>query len=244
MRVHLSLVVFAVALAGCNGIEHSPTGPTPPPRSQAAVQIRLVPTPGELPAGGGSASILVEAVGIDGLGVSTPVALAVSDGSLGTASVTTDGTGHAIASWQGTKTTSITATSGEAISVVTLTVRTPVELPPPSVPPPPTPTPEPTPIPTPQPAITVSLVATPPRVPVGGTSILSATVSNLGAGETVIAYQWDWEGDQKIDDTGIASSREHPFPIDGIITPTVRVLTSSGRSATGSGQVVVFKTLR
>jgi len=240
-----SPVIIAVTLlSACHGIEHPPTSPTPPPRSQAAALIHIVPTPGELPIGGGSASISVEALGADGGGVSTPISLFVSEGELGASSVTTDRTGHAIASWQGTKTTNITARSGEAISIVTLTVRTPIELPPPVPPVQPPPQPEPTPLPTPRPPLTVILAASPMSIPVGGNTTLSASVSNLEPGEVVTAYQWDYEGDKTIDETSVSASRSQVYTSDGIIAPTVRVLTSANRSAIGAGQVIVFKPLR
>lgn len=239
-----SVAVALTLLVACHDIQHSPTAPTPPPRSQAAVRIALVSTPGELPVGGGSAAITVEALGADGLGVATPVALRVSEGSLGADSVTTDRTGHAVASWQGTKTTNITATSGEAISAITLTVHTPVELPPPSVPPPPTPQPEPTPLPTPVPALSVTVTASPASIPMGGSTTLSATVNNLLPGEVVTAYQWDYDGDKTVDETSVSSSRSRAYATDGVIAPTVRALTSTNRSSIGTGQVIVFKPLR
>lgn len=240
----LAVGVLLMGLAGCHDIEHL-TAPTPPPaRSQTPVKMFVVMSPGELPVGGGSALLIVEVTGTDGLGVETPVTLSASVGELGTSELRTDKTGHATGSWAGTQTATLTARAGDVITVSSLKVNEPTKLPPPSQPRPPTPQPEPTPIPTPPPSIIVSLAATPPQVAVGGTSTLSATVSNLGAGESVIAYQWDWEGDKTVDDTGIDASRPHTFTADGIIRPTVRVLTSSGRSATGIGQVVVYKTLR
>jgi hypothetical protein len=240
----LAVGVLLIGLAGCHGIEHL-TAPAPAPeRSQTPVKMFVVMSPGELPVGGGSALLIVEATGVDGLGVETPVTLNASGGELGTSELRTDKTGHATGSWAGTQTATLTATAGDVIAVSSLRVIEPTKLPPPSEPRPPTPQPEPTPLPTPAPSLSVSVSATPSQVAVGGTSTLSATVSNLRAGETVIAYQWDWEGDKTVDDTGIDASRAHVFPTDGIIAPTVHVLTSSGRSATGSGQVIVYKTLR
>jgi hypothetical protein len=237
-------LVLLVLVSGCHGIEHL-TAPTPAPaRSQTPVKMFVVMSPGELPVGGGSALLIVEATGADGLGVETPVTLNASGGELGTSDLRTDKTGHATGSWAGTQTATLTATAGDVIAVSSLRVIEPTKLPPPSEPRPPTPQPEPTPLPTPAPSLSVSVSATPSQVAVGGTSTLSATVSNLRAGETVIAYQWDWEGDKTIDDTGIDAARAHIFPTDGVIAPTVHVLTSSGRSATGNGQVIVYKTIR
>ena len=81
-------------------------------------------------------------------------------------------------------------------------------------------------------------------IPVGGNTTLSASVSNLEPGEVVTAYQWDYEGDKTIDETSVSASRSQVYTSDGIIAPTVRVLTSANRSAIGAGQVIVFKPLR
>jgi hypothetical protein len=238
--------LIVVALAGCHGIEHTPTGPSAPARSTVPVRLTVIASPGELPVGGGSAALIIEALGSDGGGVASTVTLEVTGGELGADHVTTDGTGHASASWAGTSSTTLTARAGELIAVSTIRVLQPAKLPPPSVPPPPTPTPEPTPLPTPTPALSVTLTAAPASIPVGGSTTLSASVSNLQPGEVVTAYQWDYEGDKTVNDTTLAASRTHvyPDPDGGIISPTVRVLTSSNRSATGTGQVVVFKLLR
>lgn len=241
--MRLTPLVLLVGLAGCHGIQATPTSPSAPARSQAAVVIHLVPTPGELPAGGGSANITVEALGADGLGVSAPVTLAASEGSLATEAVTTDRTGHAVASWQGTKTTQVTATSGETVSILTLKVLTPVALPPPSVPPPPTPQPTPEPTPVPVPALLASISASPSSIAVGSSTTLTASVTNLESGEVVTAYQWDFDGDKTIDETSVSPSRAHVYATDGIAAPTVRVMTSKPRSAVGTGQVIVFKPL-
>lgn len=236
--------LIVVGVVGCHGIEHTPTGPSAPARSTVPVRLSIVQSPGELPAGGGSAALIIEAIGSDGLGVSAPVSLEVSGGELGTDHVTTDSTGHASGSWAGTASATLTARAGEAISVSTIRVVEPTKLPPPSVPPPPIPTPEPTPLPIPAPSLTVSLTAAPASIPMGGSTTLSARVSNLQPSEVVTAFQWDYEGDKTVDETSVAASRSHLYAGDGIISPTVRVLTSTNRSATGTGQVVVFKPLR
>jgi hypothetical protein len=238
------LLASALVLSACHGIEPTPTSPAPSARSQTPVKMFVSMSPAQLPVGGGSALLIVEALGADGSGVETSVSLSASGGELGTSQLQTDRTGHATGSWAGKETATLTATAGEVVAISSLRVIEPTKLPPPSVPPPPTPTPEPTPLPPIPPALTVSVAASPARVPVGGSSTLTVTVGNLNAGETVTAYQWDWEGDKTIDDTGIDPSRAHVFPVDGVIAPVVRVLTSSNRSASATGQVIVFKTLR
>jgi hypothetical protein len=240
----LAIGVLLIGLAGCHGIEH-PTEPAPvPARSQTPVKMSVVMSPAELPAGGGSALLIVEALGADGSGVETPVTLSASGGELGASQLQTDRTGHATGSWAGTQTATLTATAGAVSAVSSLRVIEPTKLPPPSVPPPPTPQPEPTPLPTPVPALSVTVTASPASIPVGGSTTLSATVNNLLPGEVVTAYQWDYDGDKTVDETSVSSSRSHAYATDGIIAPTVRVLTSTNRSSSGTGQVVVFKPLR
>src|SRR3954470_16173204 len=138
----LAIGVLLIGLAGCHGIEH-PTAPAPvPARSQTPLKVSVVMSPAELPAGGGSALLIVEALGADGSGVETAVTLNASGGELGTSQLRTDRTGHATGSWVGTQTATLTATAGDVIAISALRVIEPTKLPPPSVPPPPTPTPE------------------------------------------------------------------------------------------------------
>lgn len=243
--VRWSAVVPALTfLVACHGIQHSPTSPTPPARSQEAVRLTIVQTPGEIPVGGGSALLTIEALGADGLGVTTPVSLEASGGELGVDRATTDTTGHAAVSWRGDKTASLTARAGNIITVSPLRVQVAVALPPPSVPPPPTPTPNPEPLPIPPPALSLALTSTPLQVAVGSPMTLSAAASNLNAGETVTAFQWDWEGSGSgttFNETSVSSSRDHVYSGDGIKAPIVKILTSSGRSTTATGRVIVYK---
>jgi hypothetical protein len=243
-RLAVLVAASALGLSACHGIEHTPTSPTPPARSQTPVKMFVSMSPAQLPIGGGSALLIVEALGADGSGVETSVTLSASGGELGAAQLQTDRTGHATGSWAGKETATLTATAGEVVAISSLRVIEPTKLPPPSVPPPPTPTPEPDPLPTPTPALSIVIVASPLQVAAGSLTTLSASVSNLRAGESVTAYQWDWEGAGKgttFDETSIANSRPHVYATDGIRNPIVLVLTSAGRSVTGTGRVIVFK---
>jgi hypothetical protein len=231
-------------LSACHGIEYPPTSPTPPARSQTPVKMFVTMSPGELPVGGGSARLIVEALGADGSGVETPVTLSASGGELGAAQLQTDRTGHVTGSWVGTQTATLTATAGDVVAISSLRVSEPIKLPPPSVPPAPTPTPTPEPLPTPTPALSLVIDASPLQVAAGTATTLSASVSNLRAGESVTAYQWDYEGAGKgttFDETSVANARAHVYATDGIRNPIVLVLTSAGRSVTGTGRVIVFK---
>lgn len=241
----LLVLAIGVGLAACHGIEHPQSPISPTPRSTAPARLTIVQTPGEIPVGGGSALLIIEALGADGLGVVTPVSLEASGGELGTDRVTTDTTGHATASWQGTTSATLTARAGEMVTVAPLRVQPPVVLPPPSVPPPPAPRPAPDPpAPPPAPSLTLTATASPFQVAVGAPVILSITTANLAAGESITAYQWDWEGTGKgttFDDTSVDASRAHTYATDGIKAPIVKVLTSSGRTTSTTGRIVVYK---
>jgi hypothetical protein len=177
------VLASALVLSACHGIEYPPTSPTPPARSQTPVKMFVSMSPGELPVGGGSALLIVEALGADGSGVETPVTLSASGGELGAAQLQTDKTGHVTGSWVGTQTATLTATAGDVVAISSLRVSEPTKLPPPSVPPAPTPTPTPEPIPTPTPALSIVIDASPLQVAAGSATTLSASVSNLRAGE-------------------------------------------------------------
>lgn len=243
----LTLSVVLLALVGCHGIEPTPTSPAPTARSNAAAKLAIVISPGELPIGGGSAVVRVEALGLDGFGVATAVALTASAGTLATDSVMTDSTGHATAAWSGTKTATIRGMAGELAASSTVPVREPTVFPPNPTPPPlpvPTPTPIPTPAPTPPP-LSVSLMAFPDRVQVGYVLNVTATAAHLNPDESVMAYQWNWEWDGKTTttfaETSISDSRSHIYSADGIKPIRVQILTSSGRTVSGTLNVVVYK---
>lgn len=238
------LAALALALAACHGIQPNPASPTRPARSNVPVRLALVHTPGELPIGGGSVIVSVEAIGADGFGVSTSVALAVSTGELGVDHVVTDRTGYATASWHGTQTATITGTAGDVVTIGTIPVNEPV-VPLPNPPPQPQPpAPAPTPLPPIPPSLTMSVSASPLQVALFSPVTLTATVMNLNSGEQVIAYQWDWEGHgrgETFDETSRVDNRPHTYLTDGIKTPLVLILTSSGRQTSAAGRVIVYK---
>lgn len=235
---------MALALGACHGIEPTPTSPKPPARSNVPARLAIVVSPGELPIGGGSVVVSVETLGADGFGVSTPVRLAVSAGTLTVDTLITDTTGHARTAWSGTKTATFTLTAGSLAAVsTTLAVREPTVFPPNPTPPPlpvPTPTPIPTPLPTPPP-LAINLVAGPDRVAVGYVVFVTATASNLNAGESVIAYQWNWDGAATFSETTIDNTRQHIYSSDGIKPIKVQLVTSSGRTVSGTINVVVYQ---
>lgn len=245
---HLAIVALALAAAGCHGIEPNPTSPSTARSPIAPTAIQIVIMPGELPIGGGTADVLISTTAGAGSIVSPAITvrLSVDGGELSSGEVTTDSTGHARLTWTGTSNATVTAASGAISSTAAIKVNVPF-VPPPQPPPtlpPPRPTPEPLPPqPTPPPALSVTVSANPQQVQMGLPTTLTAQVSNLQAGETVLAYQWDWEGGTTFsaDETTAGNSRQHIYVTDGVKTPVVLVQTSSGRTASASTRVFVVK---
>ena len=234
------LLVCLVA-AGCNGISPNPMSPTVETPTIAATAIRLTVMGGELPIGGGSTELLIETSGSGGVASNVVVHLSVDEGELSASEVTTDRTGHARTRWTGTKPATLTGASGSLTATAPILVAQPVVFPPlPSPPRPPRP-PAPDPVPPTPPALTVTLTATPRQVLVGQPTTLTASVTNLLPGETVLAYQWDWEGTGTFasDETSAGNTRMHPYTSDGVKAPRVLIQTSSGRSTSDGTQVFV-----
>lgn len=92
----------------------------------------------------------------------------------------------------------------------------------------------------PPPALTVTLTSSAGMVVVGGTLTFTAVVTNREATETIVAFQWDLDGNAGFDFTTTASSqRSSPYNRDGLFTARVQVTTSTGRTATAAVNFVV-----
>jgi hypothetical protein len=242
MRYGTALAAVLVGVSACHGIAPStPSLISPTPVSQTPTALRVVPEPAQLPIGGGTALVRVELVaGVTGV-QNTRVTLAASSGALSRADVLTDSTGHATVDWSGQESGTITAVAGAITGTAPIIVEVPPP-PPPNVPPilqPPLP--PPTPLPPPAPALTVTAMASPLQVAISTPVTLTAVVDNLHSGETVTAYQWDWDGGGVVDETTVAAVRAHTYTSDGIMAPKVTILTSSGRSTSASGRVIVYR---
>lgn len=239
-----ALFVVALLSCACHGIAPNPLPTTPAPVTLTATNILVTPIPGELPIGGGLAQIRIEVRAIDGrIVTNVPVNLSVDGGTLASTTLVSDATGHGLTTWTGTASTMVRATSQTASGEALIKVNTPIVLPPPSVPPPPTPTPLPDPAPPqPPPALTVTLTPVSEQVALGSFAVVTADVSNLhgGAGESVLAYTWSW-GDGTDDETTTARHWSHKYTTDGIKAPKVSILTTEGRTASGTGRVVIYK---
>jgi hypothetical protein len=73
----------------------------------------------------------------------------------------------------------------------------------------------------------------------GGVITFSAVVTNLN-GEAITAYQWDVDATAGFEGTSITAARiGGPYTTAGLFTATVKVTTSTGRSATGTISYVV-----
>lgn len=242
MRRSILLALICLA-AACRGPLPNPAPLLSPTwTNPAPTRLSLVPSPGELPIGGGTARIHIETVaGYARVAAHVPVSIEASEGSLSATQVTTDNTGHAVVEWTGTRTTRLTARAGEGLEeTVELRVHTPPVLPPPSTPRPPSPPPPPLPQPPPPLALpTVQLAASAPTVPAGGTLTFTATVSGL-SGESVRYYQWDLDGDGSEEATTTSGVRTSaPYTGHGPVTTRVIVTTTSGRVASGGLTIIV-----
>lgn len=247
---------LAIVVTGCNGI--TPTAPSAPavPRITTPTSVVLNASPGELPIGGGTATIGVAVSAADGQGVDNiTVMLTASSGALETGSVTTDRWGKATLTWSGTETATITGTAGELVGVGRIPVNVAIAPPPPSSPPPPRPTPvpdppppPPPPIPTPPPpppvpvvpAVSVTLSATPQQVTLGSAIDFTATASTVGSTGAILSYTWDWDETTipaTPDETSAGNTRSHQYATVGTRTVKVTVTTANGQ--TGSATLTI-----
>ena len=239
---HLVLVASLAVLVSCNDIAPSPTAPPAPQVTTSGIPTRIgiVASPGELPVGGGSARIFIETVNGSGSAPLVRVNLASTEGTLSESSITTDATGHGSVRWDGTKTSTITATAGELTTTMDLRVHVPQVFPP-STPPPPRPPPELPPTIPPAPAPPgLTLSSNSGTVAVGSSLMFTAAVSELNAGETVLYYQWDLDGDGDVEKTTTVNTAASPvYDAHGPLTARVNIATSTGRTASAGRGIVV-----
>ena len=85
----------------------------------------------------------------------------------------------------------------------------------------------------------MALRITPSEVLIRENATFHAIVTNLASGDSVIGYQWDWDGNGTVDLTTLDPTRSHEYTTDGVKTPAVTILTALGARATGQGRVVV-----
>ena len=239
-RLILSFVGLTVAACG-----DPPPSPTAPPGPDVpavtATRIALVSTPGELPIGGGSARIFIETAAGSLAAPRVTVSLSATSGVLDQQQVTTDTTGHAAVSWTGNETATINASSGSLSTSTNVRVLLPavfIPSPPPPAPPPPVPTPEPPPGP---PTLRVTLRAGRSITPVGTDVDLYATIdpNSLMAGESILAYQWDCDGDKTFETTTVGAMKLCRYNTHGTVQSSVNALSSASRSATATVPLVV-----
>jgi hypothetical protein len=246
---------FAIVLTGCNGI--SPTGPSgaSSPRITTPTQVVLVASPGELPIGGGTATIAVAVSAADGQGVENiTVALTASAGALESGSVITDRTGHATLTWSGTSSATITGTAGTLVGVGNIPVLVAIAPLPPSVPGgelPPAPVPpsnsdlcsgsHPENCPCPQcPEIAVQLTFT----QAGDVVTFTARTERITSAGDIIKIVWSFGDGGSATDEGTSLSdhatKVHTYTGVGTFQASVKVFMSSttNRSATSADIVI------
>lgn len=246
MRRVISFLSVSLLLSACHDIQPTPSPFAPAPQPATPTTLTIVQSPGELPVGGGEAVFSIGVMSQAGTGVGdVPVALSATSGVLAASSARTDRAGYAAVQWSGTRAGTLTATVGDLIATSAIRVNAPPVMPPPSTPPAPQPQPAPDPpAPDPPPSLTVTLTSTPLQIQAGTGTTLTAIVQNLNGGEVVNAYEWEWASTgatMVVNETSVQPSRLHIYPADGAQTPRVRIQTSAGRSATGTGRVIVYK---
>jgi hypothetical protein len=151
----------------------------------------------------------------------------------------TDDSSTAKTVWTGNDGGEIVASAGAVSGRATVVV-----FPPDTVPAPPTPQPPPLPEPPPDsgppiPALAVQVTADSGQVLVNGGTTIRTRVSGLNAGESVIAYQWDFTNNGSIDATTLYPDRDVQYTQHGLVTTKVSVTTNQQRTGSGTVQIVV-----
>jgi hypothetical protein len=94
--------------------------------------------------------------------------------------------------------------------------------------------------PPPPPTLTLSLTGTATSVLTGSTINYTATAGGFAAGETVTAYQWDLDETAGFEGTSTIPTRTSgPYTVSGLFVATVKVTTSTGRTASATFHYVV-----
>ena len=231
-------VGLLLLVCACSEIPASPTAAPSIKTEVIATRITLVPSPAQLPVGGGTLRITV---GVSGGGGALPapgvrVTLNASSGTLDRGEVVTDSSGYGRVDWTGSESATLTGTAGDLSTSVVLMVAPAPSVPPLSSPPPPAPVPQP---PAPVlPALAVTVTPAAASVLMNTAQTYTAATTNLDAGETVISYAWIFETPGGSVPGG-GRVQSYTYTTDGAKTPQVTVLTSAGRTATGSGTVTV-----
>lgn len=240
------IALCALSLVACDGPEHlPPTSPAPPP--VVASRLTLIASPPELPIGGGTARIRIEATGANGQpSPGATVTLSATDGAFDETTAQTDSTGHASVLWTTTKGATVHARTGDVETSLSVRVLEPPVIPPPSPIPPPTPTPPPDPpippIP-PGPSIVVTLSA-PSTFPVDQKLTVTASVSGLPSGDGVLAYQWDETNDGSNEATTTVNAYTFSYTSHGVKRVKCTVLSRQGLTSSGTAQIIITNAVR
>jgi hypothetical protein len=219
----LSLILLAVGLSACGG--SSPPAPATaatPTASVTAAAIFLTPNGGDLPIGGGALPITVVTAASASGNVPAGhvvVTLTATGGTLSDEQVQTDSTGHALVTWTGTSTATITARAGDTTGSAQIRVLVPF------VPPPPAPIPSPLPDTPVLGSLQVDIIAS-PRYPDAITPVtFTPRVFGSAPSPEGLTYAWNFADGA----TSTAVSPTHLFAAADHWAVTLTVSSNDGR---------------
>jgi hypothetical protein len=198
----------------------TPPQPFPPePSKPGSYQVTLRATPTALLVGG---SAILSAL-VNRTDDAPEPSSYTWDCGTGTAVVTTPAAAQPCSyPTAGTFTARVTATGGAISGTGTASV---------TVTPPPPP---------PPPTLTISLTGSANSVPTGSAINFTATAGGFAVGETVTAYQWDLDDTAGFEGTSTTNTRTSAaYTVAGLFVATVKVTTSTGRTASATFHYVV-----
>ena len=93
--------------------------------------------------------------------------------------------------------------------------------------------------PPPPPTLRVTLSADNTTVTEGSTVTFTATPDGFLPGESIIAYQWDLDGNGTFEVTTTTNTRPHTYATSNLYTAKVKITTSGDRTAEGTRRITV-----
>ena len=237
----LAPLLILVWATDCKAPQHLPPTAPNPPVAQTPTRLSLALSPPELPVGGGTVVLRVEATAVNGSPApQARVAISASDGTLQADHVMTDETGHGRVEWAVKTNATVRASVGDLVAEATIKVQTPPTTPPSPSPPAPTPPvpapPDPSP-PTPgSPGLRVTFFAVSPPVRANVPAQFHFSVNP--AGTAIKAVAWDFNADNAIDSE--SALPRWTFSEVGRAHISVTVTSAAGEIARDAGGIDVL----